>query len=109
MVSLIYEIFKKWYNWTYLQHRNRLTELENELMVTKGKSRRRARLGVWDWHAHASAKFFIPSGPPGKPTFKIGNQKGPTVKKKKKEEERKRLEINRNFHSITMDIYEKHS
>ena len=24
---------KKWYKWTYLQNRNRLTDLENELMV----------------------------------------------------------------------------
>ena len=29
---------KKWYKWTYLQNRNRLTDLENKLMVTKGKN-----------------------------------------------------------------------
>ena len=28
---------KKWYNWTYLQNRNRLTNIENKLMVTKGE------------------------------------------------------------------------
>ena len=28
---------KRWYKWTYLQNRNRLTEFENKLMVTKGK------------------------------------------------------------------------
>ena len=28
---------KKWYKWTYLQSRNRLTDLENELMVTRGE------------------------------------------------------------------------
>ena len=27
---------KKWYKWTYLQNRNRLTDIENKLMVTKG-------------------------------------------------------------------------
>ena len=27
---------KKWYKWTYLQNRNRVTDVENELMVTKG-------------------------------------------------------------------------
>ena len=27
---------KKWYKWTYLWNRNRLTDLENELMVTWG-------------------------------------------------------------------------
>ena len=28
---------KKWHKWTYLQNRNRLTDIENKLMVTKGK------------------------------------------------------------------------
>ena len=27
---------KKWYKWTYLQNRKRLTDLENELMVAGG-------------------------------------------------------------------------
>ena len=27
---------KKWYKWTYLQKRNRHTDIENKLMVTKG-------------------------------------------------------------------------
>ena len=31
--------FKKWHKWTYLQNKNRLTEIENKIMVTKG--------GVW--------------------------------------------------------------
>ena len=29
---------KKWYKWTYLQNRNRLTGIENKLMVTKEES-----------------------------------------------------------------------
>ena len=29
------EYLKKWYKWTYLQNRNRLTEFENKLIVTK--------------------------------------------------------------------------
>ena len=28
---------KKWYKWTYLQNRNRLADIENKLMVTKGE------------------------------------------------------------------------
>ena len=28
---------KQWYEWTYLQDRNRLTDIENKLMVTKGE------------------------------------------------------------------------
>ena len=28
---------KKWYKWTYLQNRNRLTNIENKFIVTKGK------------------------------------------------------------------------
>ena len=27
---------KKWYKWTYLQNRNRLTDIKDKLMVTKG-------------------------------------------------------------------------
>ena len=27
---------KKWYKWTYLQNRNRVTDVENKLMVTRG-------------------------------------------------------------------------
>ena len=29
--------FLKWYKWSYLQNRNRLTDFENKLMVTKGE------------------------------------------------------------------------
>ena len=28
---------KRWYTWTYLQNRNRVTNVENKLMVTKGE------------------------------------------------------------------------
>ena len=28
---------KKWYKWTYLQNRNRLTDFKNKLMVTEGE------------------------------------------------------------------------
>ena len=28
---------KKWYKWTYLQNRNRLTDVENKLMIIKGE------------------------------------------------------------------------
>ena len=57
---------KKWYKLTYLQNRNRLTDLENELMVTGGRWRGRDRLGVWNWLVHTGI-------------FKIDNQQGPTV------------------------------
>ena len=40
---------KKWYKWTYLQNRNRLTDLENQILVTKGDSGGGGdKLGVWD-------------------------------------------------------------
>ena len=32
-------ILKKLYKWTYLPNRNRLTDIENKLMITKGDSR----------------------------------------------------------------------
>ena len=31
---------KKWYKWTYLQNRNRVTDVENILIVTKGERER---------------------------------------------------------------------
>ena len=34
MIIAICEILKKLYKWPYLQNRNRLTDLENEFMVT---------------------------------------------------------------------------
>ena len=37
--SYVESNFKKWHKWTYLQNKNRLTEIENRTMVTKG--------GVW--------------------------------------------------------------
>ena len=49
-----------------LQNRNRLTELENKLMVTRGKVAERDKLGVWDWHIDTTIT-------------KIDNQQGPTV------------------------------
>ena len=39
---------KKWYKWTYLQNRNRVTNVENKLMVTRGESGGRDKLEVWD-------------------------------------------------------------
>ena len=42
---------KKWYKRTHLQNRNRLIDIENKLMVTKGESLeggRRNKLGIWD-------------------------------------------------------------
>ena len=36
----IYHLYvesKIWHKWTYLQNRNRLTDIENKLMVTKGE------------------------------------------------------------------------
>ena len=39
---------KEWYKSTYLQNRNRLTDIENKFMVTKGEVVGRDKLGVWD-------------------------------------------------------------
>ena len=39
---------KKWYKWTYLQNRNRPTDIENKLMVTKGERGGKDQLGGWD-------------------------------------------------------------
>ena len=45
----------KWYKWTYLQNRNRVTDVENKLMVYQGeKGRGRDKSGNWDWHIHTT-------------------------------------------------------
>ena len=43
---------KKKYKWTYIKNRNRPTDIENRLMVTKGGKGGREKLGDWDWHIH---------------------------------------------------------
>ena len=48
MISLTCGIWKEWYKWTYLQNRNRLTDIENKLTVPKGERGGRDKLGVWD-------------------------------------------------------------
>ena len=48
-----------------LQKRKRLTDLENELLVARGKEGGRDNKGVWDGHIHTAI-------------FKIDNR-GPTV------------------------------
>ena len=40
IISRIFWIYKKWYKWSYLQSRNRLTDIENKLMVPKEGGRR---------------------------------------------------------------------
>ena len=44
---------KKGYQWTYLQNRNRVTYVENKLMVTGCKGGR-DKLEDWDWHIHTT-------------------------------------------------------
>ena len=41
---LYVESEKKWYKWTYLQSRNRLTDLENKFMVTNGERGKEGRI-----------------------------------------------------------------
>ena len=36
-ITCMWNVKKKWYKWTYLQSRNRLTDVENKLVVTKGE------------------------------------------------------------------------
>ena len=39
----------------YMQNRNRLTDIENKLLVTKGEREGgRGKLGVWDYHVHTT-------------------------------------------------------
>ena len=43
---------EKWYRWTGLQGRNRVTDVENKCMDTKGGKGGWAELGDWDWHIY---------------------------------------------------------
>ena len=43
-----------WYKCTYLQKRNRLTDLEKKLMVTKMKGGRMGKLGLWRLHTYTN-------------------------------------------------------
>ena len=45
---------KKWYKWTYLQNRNKLTDLENEFVVTGGQAEEKGMLKSWDRHEHTA-------------------------------------------------------
>ena len=48
-ICYLYMEAKIWHKWTYLQNRNKLTDIENKLMVIKGESEaRRDKSGVWD-------------------------------------------------------------
>ena len=44
---------KKWYRWTYLQNRNRDTDLENKHMDTKWWNGEWAELDDCDWCKHS--------------------------------------------------------
>ena len=43
---------EKWYRWSYLQSRNRGTDVENKCMDTKGERRGWEELGDWDGHIY---------------------------------------------------------
>ena len=47
-VAYMWNLKRKRYNWTYLQNRNRVTDVQNKCMVTKGgKSSKKHTLGHW--------------------------------------------------------------
>ena len=64
--SLFVESKKKWYKWTYLQNRKRLTDLEIEFMISRGKKAAGERYRVWHGQVHTAV-------------FKMDNQHGPAV------------------------------
>ena len=53
MISHMWNL-KKWCQWTYLQNRNILIDLEGRLMDTKGEMDEVDELGGWDWHMHTT-------------------------------------------------------
>ena len=57
---------KKWCKGTYLQNRNRLTDIERKHGYQRGKVVGRDKLGIWNWHIHTTI-------------FKIDKQQGLTI------------------------------
>ena len=43
---------EKWCRWSYLQSRNRDTDVEKKYMDTKGEGEWWEELGDWDWHIY---------------------------------------------------------
>ena len=39
---------KKWYKWTYLQNRNRLTDIEHKQDYQRGKVGGKDKVGIWE-------------------------------------------------------------
>ena len=69
---------KKWYKWTYLQNRSRITDVENKFIFNTRERRQRDKLGDWAWliHTATAAKSLqscptlcdpIDGSPPGSP------------------------------------------
>ena len=54
MISLIWAI-KKMVQVNLFTNRNRLTDLESELLVSRGEDRGKDRMRSWDWHIHTAA------------------------------------------------------
>ena len=50
---------KKWYRWSYLQSRNRDTDVENKGMDTKGEAGGWNELGGGDWHIYTIDTMYI--------------------------------------------------
>ena len=46
------------YRWSYLQSRDKDTNIENKCMDTKGKMQRWDKLGDWDWHRYTSDTMY---------------------------------------------------
>ena len=56
-ISLKCGIQKKWYRWTYLQNRNRVTDVlvyRKQSYGYQGGKRGKDKLGDWDWHIHTT-------------------------------------------------------
>ena len=43
---------KNWYRWSYLEGRNKDTDIENKRMDTKGGVGGWDELGDWNWHIY---------------------------------------------------------
>ena len=59
----MWNLKKKDTNELVCKNRKRLTDIENKLMVTKGGSWGRDKLGIWDWQIYTAIYKIHKQGP----------------------------------------------
>ena len=60
--TYMWNLKKNWYKWTYLQNRNRVTNVgkkKQQLYVYQRGKGQRVKLGDWGWHIHSTIYIYL--------------------------------------------------